>query len=297
MSLYCYRYDGTFGGFLTCVFESYVNKELPTSFAILSDGPTLLEEREVTTHDAHAGRVYTALAKKVSPEFQKLIERAFLTCLSEKELALYTLIRRGLIEGDRVRRDLTDPIMARVNLALAKMWTEWDHLKGFVRFSELDGALVGEIEPKNRVLPLLAPHFAARFSGETMILYDRTHNEALFYAGGQAVIRSLTDFQMAPPDETEARYRLLWKRFYDTIAIRERENPRLRMSNMPKRYWGTMTEFQQADYFRPARTPSAPPALRAQSSPAAVGAPGVPAWKPAPEKPPAHGPSAPASDP
>ena len=30
-------------------------------------------------------------AKKVSPEFQKLIERAFLTCLSEKELALYTL--------------------------------------------------------------------------------------------------------------------------------------------------------------------------------------------------------------
>lgn len=159
MSLYCYRYDGTFGGFLTCVFESYVNKELPTSFAILSDGPTLLEEREVTTHDAHAGRVYTALAKKVSPEFQKLIERAFLTCLSEKELALYTLIRRGLIEGDRVRRDLTDPTMARVNLALAKMWTEWDHLKGFVRFSELDGALVGEIEPKNRVLPLLAPPF------------------------------------------------------------------------------------------------------------------------------------------
>lgn len=42
MSLYCYRYDGTFGGFLTCIFESYVNKELPTSFAILSDGPTVL---------------------------------------------------------------------------------------------------------------------------------------------------------------------------------------------------------------------------------------------------------------
>ncbi len=25
--------------------------------------------------------------------------------------------------------------------------------------------------------------------------------------------------------ETEARYRILWKRFYDTIAIPERENP------------------------------------------------------------------------
>ena len=30
---------------------------------------------------------------------------------------------------------------------------------------------------------------------------------------------------MAPPDEAEKRYRRLWRCFYDTIAIRERENP------------------------------------------------------------------------
>ena len=27
-----YRYDGTFEGFLSCVFDSYVNKEYPTAF-------------------------------------------------------------------------------------------------------------------------------------------------------------------------------------------------------------------------------------------------------------------------
>ena len=90
---------------------------------------------------------------------------------------------------------------------------------------------------------------------------------------------------MAPPDEAEARYRLLWKRFYDTIAIRERENPRCRMTNMPKRYWGTMTEFQDASYFTP------------QSSPAAVSAPGVPDGRSVPGTPPAPGPSAPGSYP
>ena len=52
---------------------------------------------------------------------------------------------------------------------------------------------------------------------------------------------------MAPQDETEANYRILWKRYYDTIAIKERYNPRGRMTNMPKRYWGTMTEFQNDD--------------------------------------------------
>ena len=27
-----YRYDGTFEGFLCCVFDSYVNKEYPAAF-------------------------------------------------------------------------------------------------------------------------------------------------------------------------------------------------------------------------------------------------------------------------
>ncbi len=47
------------------------------------------------------------------------------------------------------------------------------------------------------------------------------------------------------PAESEAAFRALWRRFYDTIAIKERENPRCRMSHMPKRYWGVMTEFQK----------------------------------------------------
>ena len=44
--------------------------------------------------------------------------------------------------------------------------------------------------------------------------------------------------------EEERAWRGLWRRFYDTIAIEGRENPRCRMTQMPKRFWGTMTEFQ-----------------------------------------------------
>ena len=33
------------------------------------------------------------------------------------------------------------------------------------------------------------------------------------------------------------------RRFYDTIAIRERENPRCRMNHMPKKYWKNMVEM------------------------------------------------------
>ena len=100
------------------------------------------------------------------------------------------------------------------------------------------------------MLPLLRPHFCARFYNERLILYDRTHREALFYREGRWGILPLDHFEMARPDAREAAFRRLWKRFYDTVAIRERYNPRCRRTQMPMRYWGTMTEFQGEDYFR-----------------------------------------------
>lgn len=248
MSAVCYRYDGTFDGFLTCIFESYVNKEPPAEF-LLDDDPTvtLWEEREVTTHPAHARRVYERLGKKTSPAFRTQMERAYLTCLPDRDMILYRLIRRGFDEGNRVSRDLTDPDMAKVTLALQKMWTEWDHLKGFVRFSELDGFLVGEIEPKNRVLPLLGGHFAARLNGEKLVLYDRTHHEALFAAGFRWTIEPVEEFHMGRAGEEELSWRRLWRSFFNTIAIEGRTNPKCQSTHLPKRYRHVMTEFMEEE--------------------------------------------------
>lgn len=238
-----YRYDGTFAGFLTCAWDALEGGTEPSAFLLPGDGATLWEERQVAADQGRARRLYAALSRRVSPAFQKLIARGFLTCLPEKELALLTLIRRGLREGDRVRLDLSDPVMARVNLALTKMWTEWDHLKGFVRFSELDGVLVGEIEPKNRVLPLLAPHFAARYSGERLALYDRTHHEIFLSDRGRWKLLPAEDFRMGPAGSGERAYRAMWRRYYDTIAIEGRTNPKCQSTHLPKRYRHVMTEF------------------------------------------------------
>ena len=258
MSEVVYTYDGSFDGFLSCVFARYANKEVPIAISRDEDfPPTLFPCRFIPTDPAHARRVLRKVLT-LSPYGARLLQRGFLTCLPDRELApVFRAVRH--LEGE-----------AHV-------------LKGFVRFSDLGGVLGGEIEPKNRVLPLLRSHFCARYPQDAFFLYDRTHHEALLHAAGQAVIRPLADFQMAPPDEAEARYRTLWKRFYDNIAIRERDNPRCRMTHMPKRYWSTMTEFQGPDFFTP------------QSSPAGVPAPGAPAGKPVPGIPPAPGRSVPGS--
>lgn len=277
-----YYYDGSFEGFLCCVFESYANKETLTAIYRDEDAvPTLFDCRSVITDHQRANRVLRKLSK-VSPSAVELIQKGFLTCMVDKEIHLYRLIVKLLSQGPAFLRNLSDETLYPVAAAVRHLNGEAHLLKGFVRFSELGGVLGGEIEPKNRVLPLLRAHFCARYREDTFFIYDRTHKEALFYSHGKAVIRPIEDFQMAPPDETEANYRLLWKRFYDTIAIKERENPRLRMTHMPKRYWNTMTEFQDESFFK------------AGSSPADAAAPAVPDGRSAPEIPQECGRSAPA---
>lgn len=283
MSELCYCYDGSFEGFLCCIFESYAKKEIPTAFFCDEDFlQTLFAFRQIQTNEDHAKRVYRKIVK-LSDFAASLLQRGFLTCLPEKELALYRLVKKLLQEGPSFLCNRSDETLYPVWSAVRKLEREVHLLKGFTRFSELGGVLGGEIAPKNSVLPLLRSHFCARYQGETFFLYDRTHQQVLLYSNGRAQIRPLADFQMAPPDEKEASYRLLWKRFYDTVAIQERENPVCRRTQMPMRYWSTMTEFQDQAFFT------------AQRSPADAAIPCAPAAKSVPGIPPAPEPSAPAS--
>lgn len=288
-----YEYDGSFDGFLCCVYESYTQKENPTGFFAGEADCTLFDTRYIPTVAAHAKRVYRSFFKN-SQVFGPLLQRAWLTILPEKELSLFALIRLFYRLGPAVLQDLSHETVAAVRHAVRHLEEEAHQLRGFVRFSEFGGILGAEIEPKNCVLPLLRGHFCSRYREESFFIYDRTHKEALFYAAHQSRIVPLQQFQMAAPDEEEAAYRLLWKRFYDTISIRERENLRGRMSKMPKRYWGTMTEFQSEEFFVPSsHTPrNLEPALT-PSVDAAFPAPSAPDGTPAPATPPEYGHSAP----
>lgn len=240
-----YHYDGSFAGFLCCVFEAYLHKEAPACFLGPEDGRfSLWPERQVTTDEAHARRVYQSLDKKLGVQGRQLVVNGFLTCLPEKELVLWEFLRLGYERGPGVVRDLTDDRVNTLTKAVQHLTGEAHQFKGFTRFSEQEGLLIGEIEPKNRVLPLLRPHFCTRYSRESFVLYDRTHKEALFYQPGQWAIVPLAEFHLDLPGQEELDYRRLWRRFYNTIAIEGRYNPKCRMTHMPKRYWNTMTEFQ-----------------------------------------------------
>ena len=72
-----YEYDGSFEGFLTCIFESYAQKEVLTAISCGEDIPfTLFPVRTVLTDRDHAARVYRKVVK-LSPRRRTCCAAAF----------------------------------------------------------------------------------------------------------------------------------------------------------------------------------------------------------------------------
>lgn len=155
MSEVMYQYDGTLDGFLCCVYESYVYKEIPAAFCCDEDPLSLFEVRTVITQPAYSQRVSRGIASR-SPKALAVVRRSFLTCLPDKELHLYAFIRKLLAEGAGFMRDLSDPVCYPLYKAIRHINGEVEKLRGFVRFSDRNGVLGAEIEPKTGYCPCCA---------------------------------------------------------------------------------------------------------------------------------------------
>lgn len=247
-----YRYDGTWEGFLSCVFEAFVRKEEPFCMLPYDEAATMLfEERFVETDMEKAARVERSFEEKISPRAAEMIERGFLTCLENKEVHLLRYIRLGYRAGSRISGLLTVDCVDRIERAVKFLQREAHAMIEFVRFSEYGGVLVSVIEPKNRVLGLMAGHFSDRFPQERLLIWDKTHKEAFLWGNGKKVIAPLEQFEEPTADAREGQFRLLWKRFFDAVAIEERINPACQRTHLPLRYRGQMTEFMMESSFLP----------------------------------------------
>jgi probable DNA metabolism protein len=244
-----YCYDGSFDGLMCCVFESYEKREIPIDIVTDAAAPRLFAGRPVPTDPQKAARVLASIPRKIGPAALTFVKHAFLTCLPRKELYILLFLRLGYRHGPQVMDMLTDEVVNTLFKAVNHLNRESHLLKGFLRFSVFNGALVGEIEPKNFVLPLLTGHFCERYPEERFLIVDKTHGMGLLYQPYQAKVVPIAGLDLPETDGDEQAFRELWRLFYDTIAIKERYNPRCRMSHMPKRYWKNMTEFaaQQDD--------------------------------------------------
>lgn len=243
-----YCYDGSFDGLLCCVFESYEKNELPMD--VLQESmplPLLLPVKAIETNMERAKRVQKSIPKKMGYQALYFLRRAFMTCHPKKDLLILQFMRLGYRYGASVMNRLTDEPVHALFGAVKHLDNEAHLLKGFIRFSDANGVLVAKIEPKNIVLPLIARHFCERYPEERFLIFDKTNGMVLLYENRSMTICSVDEFEQPSPGKEEQKFRELWRLFYKTIEIKERRNPRCRMSHMPKRYWNCMTEFAEQE--------------------------------------------------
>lgn len=251
-----YRYDGSFDGLLCCVFESYEKKEIPMNILLSDASQTLLfSDKTISTDLEKANRVLSSIPQKIGVRALDFIRHAFLTCFSQKELYILLFLRLGYAHGPAVMSMLTHDVVNTLCKAVKHLEKESHLLKGFLHFSVFDNVLVGEIEPKNYVLPLLTQHFCERYPEERFLIYDKTHAMGLIYQPYQSSVIPIESLELPAADAAEQTFRELWQLFYNTIAIESRYNPKCRMNLMPKRYWAYMTEFGRTKKAIPPQLP------------------------------------------
>ncbi|MEM1483899.1 TIGR03915 family putative DNA repair protein [Oscillospiraceae bacterium PP1C4] len=239
-----YTCDGSLWGVLCCVFESYTRHEVPCDI-LTNDDPILFPTRQIITDQENALRVYRSL-DRISDEVRDWVSTGYLARTDGQEMMIFQFIRLAYRYGSRVTSMLTNKVVCDTFKAVRIVRSEAHWMREFVRFSDYGGALVAEIEPKCLTLPLMQEHFTSRFPEETFLIFDRAHGMALFYRPYEAVIQEIDELTIPSADETEQAFRALWKRYYDSIAIEGRFNPKCRMSHMPKRFWKHMTEMAPA---------------------------------------------------
>jgi len=242
-----YLYDGSFEGFLCCVFESFAQHELP--FAVWTperETATLYPVKEIPTDHAKARRVFASFRTKLGEETESLVTRDFLSGWEDKELRLIRFLHLAFALGPGTVKRRGHPEVAPLYQMKQSLDWEVDKFQGFVRFQEHEGMLGAVIHPKNYILPLLRGHFCARFPEENFLIYDAVHQAVLLYQNHKAQLLELAEpLALPPPDEREQQFQELWKQFYKTLEIRARHNEKGRMTHCPKRFWADMTEMKE----------------------------------------------------
>lgn len=240
-----YIYDGSFEGILTAIFEAYYRHQVPEwieSEQLLQQN-FLTEYVYIKTDAGKADRVYNSILRKISG---KALENVYHVYLSEEPDAgtlIYKYLRLGWKMGSRVDLHLADDTVRMVDNINRRLENELHRLLGFVRFRQVEGGIFySAISPDNNIVELLAPHFAERLSDQNWIIHDVKREIAAMYNMKEWIISEFSVEEIPRDTLAENEYAKLWKQFFNTIAIKERENPELQKRLMPKRYWKHITE-------------------------------------------------------
>lgn len=241
-----YLYDGTFDGFLTCVYRHYYTEKAEGIYVYDEYQGNILRKSQYCETDLMlADKVFTAIEKHFSAYDVRRIYRVFHSSVQEREMIILNYLRMGF----SAKRDISgfhgNPVVNAFQSVDSKVAREIDKMLGLLRFEYLKtGAAYAPCEPEHDMIELVADHFSDRFRGESFIIHDRRRNKAVVSLKGRWTVCEFDDFSREQLAEDEIMYQKLWRKYFDSIAIEQRRNERCQKNMMPAKYWKNLTEMK-----------------------------------------------------
>ena len=241
-----YLYDGTFEGLLTCVYHHYYTEKASGIFPSDEYQRNMINRFcQVETDPEKAGRVYAAIENRISKYDLRRVYKAFKSDVENKEMKILDYLVLGFRVGGRISRMHAHETVIPIQDAERHVSKDIDKYLGLVRFSECaNGVMYAVVEPETDVLEFIAEHFSDRFRNEPFILHDTVRGKAVIAHCGRWYISSFTEKDVPAEGSDDREFRKLWRTYFNQIAIKERINPKLQSSIMPKKYWKHLTEMQ-----------------------------------------------------
>ncbi len=243
--------DGSFDGLLTAIFAGYADGGMPDAIEPAAGGQAgLFEERIVIETDRQkSDRVWTGLKERLGAKRRRRLLDAFLSGRAGVETTICHYVRDAI--PPKASRPSGANLAARIEIERLsrQVRREAHRLKGFIRFQQtVEDRYLALIAPRFDVLPLIQHHFEARYADQQWIIYDTKRDYGLGYDGRRTRRLRLdaADLQACQglTAGEEKQCQVLWQRYFTAVNIPQRNNPRLHLSRLPRRFWRYLPEKQ-----------------------------------------------------
>ena len=250
-----FRYDKTFEGLLTAIFDAYSIKRFPDVLLAAEETSPLFYDEIITvvTDEERSNRVWKGLQKKLSASALTSLTTCWLSELPEIDLVLFRYIHKAIDAPRSIELNFGDPDVLELSKVWKKVNNERLRVMQFLRFQKAaDGTYFAAATPEHDALPLSLDYFTDRFADQRWLIYDRRRDYGYYYDGRTARRVTLEDDRGMIADkladrwlaEDERQFQLLWKNYFRALAIPQRINERQQRRMMPRRYWKHLTEME-----------------------------------------------------
>lgn len=239
-------------GILTAIYEAFAEKKRRGDYKdgeiAIAIGDNLnvnlfAKEVPVKTDLDKAQKTLSSIQKNISYQAYENIISALCHFALDRGDAALGFLMKGFPMGAVVSEDLADPYVMRVMELSRKVDNEAHLFTGFVRFHDMGQFLYSEVEPKCNVLPRVMEHFEDRMPNRHYVIYDSRHKLALVHPAFQKSFFIYGEDMHIDVSGRKDEFEVLWKKYFEQIAITERKNTRCQNHLVPKWYRKNMTEF------------------------------------------------------